>query len=43
MISPDNTSAHCPAAGRYDLHHAIVYNGGYRAVAAELGRRPVRT
>ena len=31
-----------PAAGRYDLHHAIVYNGGYRAVAEELDRRPVR-
>lgn len=28
------------AAGRYDLHHAIVYHGGYRAVADALDRPP---
>lgn len=28
------------AAGRYDLHHAVVYAGGYRAVGAALGRPP---
>ena len=39
---PDAEVRVCPAAGRYDLHHAIVYNGGYRVVAEELDRRPVR-
>lgn len=28
------------AAARWDLHHAVVQNGGYRAVAEALGRRP---
>ena len=28
------------AAGRYDLHHAVVYAGGYRAVGEALGRPP---
>ena len=28
------------AAGRYDLHHAIVYHGGYRAVQEMLSRSP---
>ena len=28
------------AAGRYDLHHAIVYHGGYRAVREVLSRSP---
>ena len=28
------------AAGRYDLHHAIVYHGGYRAVGDALDRPP---
>ena len=39
---PDTRVHVLPAAGRYDLHHAIVYNGGYRVVAEELDRRPVR-
>lgn len=26
------------AAGRFDLHHGIMYNGGYRAAAAALDR-----
>lgn len=29
-------------AGRWDLHHAIVLNGGYREVAHLLGRRLIR-
>ena len=28
------------AAGRYDLHHAIVYHGGYKAVQEMLSRSP---
>jgi hypothetical protein len=28
------------SAGRYDLHHGIIYNGGYRAVSLELHRPP---
>ena len=28
------------AAGRYDLHHAILAYGGYREVQARLDRRP---
>jgi len=28
------------SARRYDLHHAILYNGGYRTVARELHRPP---
>lgn len=28
------------SAGRYDLHHGILYNGGYRLVARELYRPP---
>lgn len=27
------------AAGRWDLHHAILYSGGYLEVAEQLGRR----
>ncbi|KAI5057305.1 hypothetical protein GOP47_0027320 [Adiantum capillus-veneris] len=30
-------------AGRWDLHHAIVLNGGYREVAHQLGRRMTRS
>ncbi|KAH7437044.1 hypothetical protein KP509_05G053700 [Ceratopteris richardii] len=30
-------------AGRWDLHHAIVWNGGYREVARLLGRKQVRS
>eukprot|EP00249_Psilotum_nudum_P007449 c20565_g1_i2 orf=343-1074(+) len=30
-------------AGRWDLHHAIVFNGGYREVANELGRQTIRS
>lgn len=29
----------CGAAGRWDLHHAILYHGGYLAVAKLLQRR----
>ncbi|MCO5586850.1 hypothetical protein L7F22_040795 [Adiantum nelumboides] len=29
-------------ARRWDLHHAIVLNGGYREVACQLGRRLIR-
>jgi hypothetical protein len=29
-----------PAAGRYDLHHAIMYGGGYGEVAQRLGWTP---
>ena len=28
------------SAGRYDLHHAIVYHGGYRAVSRRTARAP---
>lgn len=29
----------CCAARRYDIHHAILYHGGYKAVAKELDRQ----
>ncbi len=29
-----------PTAGRYDIHHAVRYLGGYREVAHALDRRP---
>ena len=34
------THTHSPPAGRYDLHHAVRYLGGYREVASTLDRRP---
>lgn len=37
-VMPSESSV--TSAGRYDLHHAILRNGGYRAVAELLDRRP---
>lgn len=34
------THCHSSPAGRYDLHHAVRYLGGYRDVAHALERRP---
>lgn len=42
MSSPPVPSAAAVAAGRWDLHQAITSHGGYRAVAAELERRPYK-
>lgn len=36
------SQAQLAAAGRWDLHHAILYSGGYSEVAKLLGRRPPR-
>ena len=36
------TMSHLLEARRWDLHHAVVLHGGYKAVAKELGWQPVR-
>ncbi len=42
MQSLTSTCLHAThTAGRWDLHQAIYYHGGYKAVAEQLKRRPV--